>query len=293
MEKILIDLHLQKKMHTNEGPEMLDIELQIPEKGFVTIFGKSGAGKTTLLRMIAGLTMPDDGFIKACNQNWFDKKQKINLPTQKRNIGYVFQDYALFPNMNVLEHLLFAQPKQDKEYIKKLLEIFNLYGFCKCKPHQLSGGQKQRLGLARALAHKPDILLLDEPLSAMDYKTRAILQNELKEAHTNFNFTTLLVSHDLNEVCKLSEVVYEIDKGKIINSGLPMEIFSTEKTNSEIQLIAEILNIETNQNYYILTVLINTSVTKITASKDEVNSLKIGDRILLTTKTFHPVIKKL
>ena len=115
MEEILIDLHVKKIIHTSEGKEVLDLNLIVPKYGFVAIFGKSGVGKTTLLRMIAGLTAPDSGYIRVNNETWFDSSRKINLKPQKRNIGFVFQDYALFPNMTVKEHLLYAQYYREKE----------------------------------------------------------------------------------------------------------------------------------------------------------------------------------
>src|ERR1035438_4111860 len=114
MEKVLIDLHLIKNIHTIEGKIKLDVSFEIPEYGFVTLFGKSGVGKTTILRMISGLTKPDSGHIRVGNENWFDSDHDVNVKTQERNIGFVFQDYALFPNMTVEEHLYYAQTQRDR-----------------------------------------------------------------------------------------------------------------------------------------------------------------------------------
>ncbi len=225
MEEILIDLHVKKNIHTSNGNEILDINIQIPRFGFVTLFGKSGAGKTTLLRMIAGLLDPDTGYIKVGDEIWYDSTKKINIKPQQRNIGFVFQDYALFPNMTLKEHLLYARPTKETEYVSELLDMFHLKGLCKSKPGKLSGGQQQRLAVARALARKPRMLLLDEPLSAIDGETRITLQQEIIQAHKTFHATTLLVSHDVNEVFKLSDFVYVMEGGKIIKQGKPDDIF--------------------------------------------------------------------
>ena len=226
MEEILIELHVNKKIHTNNGNEVLDVTFKIPKYGLVTLFGKSGVGKTTLLRIIAGLTNPDHGLIKVGEEIWYDSTQKIKIKPQFRDIGFVFQDYALFPNMTVKEHLLYASREKETRYIAELLDVFHLRGLCNRKPERLSGGQQQRLAVARALARKPQILLLDEPLSALDSETREILQHEIILAHTNFQATTLLVSHDIEEVYRLSDFVYVIEKGKIQKQGKPGEVFT-------------------------------------------------------------------
>jgi len=234
MEQVLIDLHVKKKLHTNEGVGALDVCMQIPEHALVTIFGKSGAGKTTLLRIIAGLTKPDGGFIKIGNQTWYNSGANINIKPQLRDIGFVFQDYALFPNMTVKEHLLYASPQKEHKYISDLLDVFHLKGLCDRKPGKLSGGQQQRLAVARALARKPRILLLDEPLSALDSEMRLALQEEIILAHKNFNATTLLVSHDVYEVSRLSDYVYVIDNGKISEQGKPGDVFKSSAVNNKI-----------------------------------------------------------
>jgi len=253
MEKNLIDLHFLKTIHTIEGKIKLDINLEIPEYGFITLFGKSGVGKTTILRMISGLTKPDSGYIKVGNEHWFDSNQEINIKTQLRNIGFVFQDYALFPNMTVEEHLYYAQQQRDVNHVKELLQIFNLEGLKKRKPETLSGGQKQRAAVARALARKPRILLLDEPLSALDGETRQILQQEIITAHKSFLATTILVSHDIDEISRLTDKVYVIDNGKIINSGKPEIVFASKETGNGLSVNGKIISVRGNE----LTININ------------------------------------
>ncbi len=152
MEKTLIDLHLQKEIHTITGKLTLDVEFSIPEFGFINLFGKSGVGKTTILRMIAGLTKPDSGYIKVGDESWFNQTNKQNLKTQKRNIGFVFQDYALFPNMSVEEHLFYAQTIKDSGHVNDLLDIFDLKGLRNRKPDILSGGQKQRVAVSKSFS---------------------------------------------------------------------------------------------------------------------------------------------
>jgi len=247
MEKNLIDLHLIKNIHTIEGKIKLDINLEIPEFGFITLFGKSGVGKTTILRMISGLTKPDSGYIKVGNENWFDPNHDVNIKTQERNIGFVFQDYALFPNMTVEEHLYYAQKQRDTNHVNELLDIFNLEGLKKRKPDTLSGGQKQRAAVARALARKPQILLLDEPLSALDSETRQILQQEIITAHKSFSATTILVSHDVDEISRLTDKVYIIDNGKIINSGKPEIVFENKENKKGLSVFGKLTSIRGNQ----------------------------------------------
>lgn len=277
MEEVLINIDIKKAIHTTNGNEILDLKLSIPKFGFVTIFGKSGVGKTTLLKMIAGLTKPDSGYIKVNNEVWFDSQRKVNIKPQQRNIGFVFQDYALFPNMTVKEHLLYAQNYQEKDYVTKLLDTFHLRGLCDRKPAKLSGGQQQRLSVARALARKPQILLLDEPLSALDSETRQCLQDEILQAHKDFAATTLLVSHDESEVIKLSDYVYIIEGGIISKQGKPNEVFNNSYPCSDkISPKAELVSIDGN----ILTIIVEGKITTIELSNDEVN--KLASKEILT-----------
>ncbi len=274
MEEILIDIDIKKEIHTTNGIETLDLKFSIPKFGFVTIFGKSGVGKTTLLKMIAGLTKPDSGYIKVNNEVWFDSSNKIYIKPQQRNIGFVFQDYALFPNMTVKEHLLYAQNYQEKDYVAKLLDTFHLRGLCDRKPAKLSGGQQQRLSVARALARKPQILLLDEPLSALDSETRQCLQDEILQAHNDFAATTLLVSHDESEVIKLSDYVYIIEGGIVSKQGKPSEVFNNSYPCSDkISPTAKLVGIDGNT----LRIMVDGKITTIELTNDEVNKLTANE----------------
>lgn len=222
----MLKIDIERKMFTSEGQSMLDVNLEIEEHELLCFFGHSGAGKTTLLRILAGLNKPDRGYIELNGQVWFDSEAKINLAPQKRRIGYMFQDYALFPNMSVRANIEFAQSKKDQAEVDKLLDLFGLEALQKQKPMKLSGGQKQRVALARALAAQPQLLLLDEPLSALDHEMRENLQNEILKAHDLLQSITMLVSHDVKEVEKLATSVVLLQNGKIKNQGKTSEVLN-------------------------------------------------------------------
>lgn len=212
----MIYINVQRTMLTSEGERMLDVDVTIDDRELVAVFGHSGTGKTTLLRMIAGLSLPERGVIQIGDNVVFDSAKKINLPPQKRNIGFMFQDYALFPNMTVEQNIRFGQHRvKDEAYIDQLIQTFGLETLRQTKPGRLSGGQKQRVALARAIAKKPDILLLDEPLSALDYTMRLSLQKEIQTAHELFGSTTLLVSHDKEEVKRLATRILQLNYSKV------------------------------------------------------------------------------
>jgi molybdate transport system ATP-binding protein len=218
----MIHIDVERKMLTSDGERKLDIAVDIPQHSFTCVCGNSGSGKTTLLRMIAGLMKPDNGKIVIENNVVYDLSKKINLPPQKRHIGFMFQDYALFPNMTVEQNITFAQSyDKDPSLIERLIETFGLDRLRKQKTYKLSGGQKQRVALARALASKPQILLLDEPLSAIDEELRTALQDEISKAHQLFSATTLMVSHDKTEVARMATHILYIGKEKIRSLQTP------------------------------------------------------------------------
>jgi molybdate transport system ATP-binding protein len=221
----MIDVRLKKKLHSASGPMNLDVDFSIGKGELVTLYGPSGAGKTSILRMLSGLSKPDDALITANGVTWFDSTNKINLPPQRRNIGIVFQDDALFPNMTVKGNLLYALPKGEPvTKIDELLELMELSNLHDKKPVYLSGGQRQRVALARAIVRRPDILLLDEPLSALDTTLRLKIQDYILNVHRQFHLTTILVTHDILEVIRLSSRVLMIENGKIIKEGIPRDI---------------------------------------------------------------------
>lgn len=288
----MIKLNIQKSLNGANGKILLDINTMIESNFFVSIFGQSGAGKTTLLRILSGLEIPDCGEIVVDDEVWFDSKKKINLIPQKRKIGFVFQDYALFPHLNVYKNLCFGlKNKKEIHKVDEILEIMEL-SFLKFKnPNELSGGQKQRVALARALVYESKILLLDEPLSALDNEMRNILQNEIIKLHQYFKLTTILVSHDISEIFKLSNRILHIKDGKIINDGDINSIFNMNKISSKFSFSAKIIDIEQNGIIFVVKILVNNNIAVITMDKEALN-YKIGDDILVATKAFNPMVFK-
>ncbi|SEN24098.1 molybdate transport system ATP-binding protein [Mucilaginibacter gossypiicola] len=194
----MISVDIEIKLKTYHDRPSLKINRQFNTGSITKILGPSGSGKTTLLKIIAGLGSPESGKIVADGVTWFDAGQKINLSPQKRNVGFVFQSYALFPNMTVQQHLEYATT--DADWIKQLLKLGQLDKLVNHKPDHLSGGQQQRLAILRALAIKPKLLLMDEPFSALDSKIKTTLIAELKLLLTQLGITTIIVSHNLKEL---------------------------------------------------------------------------------------------
>ena len=244
--------------------------------------------------MISGLMRPDEGYISVHENTWFDHAKGIHIPTQKRKIGYVFQDYALFPNMTVRENLQYALSKgQDSGVISELLEIIELKNLSNRQTDTLSGGQKQRVALARALVRKPQVLLLDEPLSALDEAIRSKLQDYILRAHEKYQLTTILVSHDLPEIFKLSDQIFLLDKGKIERSGTPSEIFLSNKISGKYRFTGNIIEKSKNDVVYVVGVLVGNNLIKVIATEEEGIELNIGDKVMVVSKAFNPLIIKL
>lgn len=290
----MIELKLYKTLHSNQGAMNLAIDLQLASGTFTAIQGKSGAGKTSLLRLIAGLMPPDRGEIKVDGKFWFDSDQQIDLSIQQRKVGYVFQDYALFPNMSVDENLRFALSKNDSpSIVDDLIEIMELGELRNHKPEILSGGQKQRVALARALVQKPSLLLLDEPLSALDNEIRAKLQRHLLELHKEFKLTTLMVTHDNGETLKLADSLVVLDQGQVIENGKPSTLLTSSNISGKFQFTGEIVDLEPEGVISILTVLVGKELIKVVSERNEAQNLSIGDKVLVASKAFNPIIKKL
>ncbi len=216
-----------------------DLSLDINEKEFVTLLGPSGCGKTTTLRILGGFVTPDSGDVL------FEGKRINDVPSYERQINTVFQKYALFPHLNVYENVAFGlrvQKKSEKEIQKtvhEMLELVNLKGFDRRNVNSLSGGQQQRVAIARALAVKPRVLLLDEPLGALDLKLRKDMQNELKGIQQRLGITFVYVTHDQEEALSMSDTVVVMDNGRIQQIGTPLDIYNEPENAFVADFIGE------------------------------------------------------
>lgn len=280
-----IDIH--KVLQGSQGEMGLDIKLHIQEHDFIALSGESGSGKTTLLRILAGLEEAS-GSIVLGDEVWLDKK--TDLPTQKRGIGFVFQDYALFANMSVEENLLYVN--KDKVLAKHLLELTHLWELKDRLPSTLSGGQKQRVSLCRALMNRPRLLLMDEPLSALDPKMRTKLQEDILRLHKEFGTTTIMVSHDPSEIYRLANRVFVLDQGKIIREGTAKELFLKAHGSQKFSLKGELLEIIKADVIYIAVVAIGQQIVEVVLDDKEAKTLKIGQSVQVNTKAFAPSISQ-
>ena len=284
----MISLSIKKELHGSNGVMNLDINLSLQNGEIVALSGVSGSGKTTLLRVLAGLEEAF-GEIIVDGEIWLN--EKIKKPIQKRDIGFVFQDYALFPNLSVIDNLLYV--KKDKDLAKQLLSLTDLYELKNRYPNSLSGGQKQRVSLCRALMKRPKILLMDEPLSALDTHMRLKLQDEILTLHKEFKTTTIMVSHDPSEMYKLASRVLVLKDGKIIDDGLPKDILLKTQGSQKFSFEGELLDIIKVDVINIAIVAIGQQIVEVVLSHDEARKLQIGQKVNVSTKAFTPIIKTL
>lgn len=236
-DKPWVNLTVRFALRGPAGPFDLDVALAVAKGSFVALVGPSGAGKTTLLRLLAGLMKPDKGRVSVGPSLWCDTAARVMIPVRRRPIGFVFQDYALFPNMTVQRNVEYAVGRNfDTREVQRLLEMVDLQGLARAYPARLSGGQRQRLALIRALARRPEILMLDEPLSALDPTMRRQLQDEVKRLHREFGTTTFMVSHDITEILRLADRAVQLENGKIIADGDPASIVLPTTNHSNASL---------------------------------------------------------
>lgn len=231
MAEVSLELKEIKKSFT-EGEAVLDnISLEISKGEFITLLGSSGCGKTTTLRIIAGLEQPDAGSV------WLDGREVTGLEPNQRDVNTVFQNYALFPHMNVAENIgyglkLKKVPKSEiRKKVSQMLELVQLEGYERRKPSELSGGQKQRVAIARALVNNPKVLLLDEPLGALDLQLRRAMQIELKHLQKKLGITFIYITHDQEEAINMSDRIAVMKDGRIEQIGTPDEIYNHPKTS--------------------------------------------------------------
>jgi molybdate transport system ATP-binding protein len=290
----MIRFELHKQLTASDGQLQLIVRQTIQQGQFVGLYGVSGAGKTSTLRMLAGLMKPDRGRIEVNGSVWLDTDKRRYIRPQDRKIGFLFQDYALFPNMSVRQNLLFALEKgQDKSIIDELIEMTELGDLRNRKPRTLSGGQQQRVALARALVRRPELLMLDEPLSALDTGMRAKLQDYLLQVHQRYGLTTLLVTHDLNELFKLADRVLVLENGRIVQEGTPFDIFSNTESASKLEFSATLIRIEPKEEIAVLTFLLGKEVVRLKMPLETIQTLRTGDQVLIQSDLQQPTIRKI
>jgi molybdate transport system ATP-binding protein len=280
----MIKAKLEKMLNTADGRQKFSAELQLNKGDILAVYGPSGIGKTTLLRMLAGLTEADSGKIIVSDRTWYDHTKNIRLPPQKRNAGMVFQDYALFPNMTVEGNLKFAGESDD--LVEELLDTTGLLQLRHKKPWQLSGGQQQRVALARALAQQPQILLLDEALSALDKALQKEMQELLLRLHKRYNMTTILVSHNLSEILTLANRLLVLEKGTSQFYENPITYFN--KTEDHITLKGTIKSL--GFNHFILQS--GNQIYQIPMKPSEMQELNEGDPAEIQLLAFKAIHKK-
>ena len=221
MKQPIISFKNVIKCYDDDVPVLKNVSFEIEEGKFYTLLGPSGCGKTTILRMIAGFSEPTEGDI------YFEGRRINNVPANKRQVNTVFQDYALFPHMDVYDNIAFGLrvkklPKdQIDQKVKEALKMVQLAGYEKRGINEMSGGQRQRVAIARAIVNEPKVLLLDEPLSALDHKLRLDMQYELRELQQRLGITFVFVTHDQEEALAMSDEIFVLNNGNIVQSGTP------------------------------------------------------------------------
>ena len=287
----MLDFDIRKRLHTQEGFVNLHLKTKIIKGDFVTISGKSGTGKTTFLRILSGLSKADSGRLIVNGKVWYDSEKKIDLKPQKRKVGFVFQDFTLFHNMTVRENILYANNKLEKA--NELMELLEIKALEDRYPDKLSGGQKQRVAIARALAIEPEILLLDEPFSALDLNLKLKIHEELLNIHNKYKTTIILVSHDVGEIFKLSQRTIQIKNGIISKDGPPIDVFLNKGSSYKFSFVGEIISIKKVDIIYVGIVVSHNNFSEVVLTEEDIRELKIGDKVLVASKAFNPVIRKI
>ncbi len=295
MTEISLELKNIKKSFT-AGETVLDhISLAVGKGEFITLLGSSGCGKTTTLRIIAGLEQPDEGSV------WLDGREVTGLDPNQRDVNTVFQNYALFPHMNVAENIgyglkLKKVPKAEiKKKVAQMLELVQLEGYEKRKPSELSGGQKQRVAIARALVNNPKVLLLDEPLGALDLQLRRAMQIELKHLQKKLGITFIYITHDQEEAINMSDRIVVMKDGRFEQIGTPDEIYNHPKTSYVATFVgnANILHgvVESVQSQNAIVkigndrVMVKVETDPQAAEKESERTLTVGEKVTLAVRS--------
>ncbi len=283
----MVHVDIYKTLQGSSGAMSLDVDIDIKAHDFVALTGQSGSGKTTLLRILAGFESAE-GSIEVHGIFW--QNRDMVLSSQKRGIGFVFQDYALFANMSVEQNLLYVS--SDKKLAKHLLEMTNLSELKDRLPSRLSGGQKQRVSLCRALMNRPKLLLMDEPLSALDPAMRTKLQYDILQLHKEFGTTTIMVSHDPSEIYRLADRVVVLNQGKIIQDGNPKEVLLQTQGSQKFTLTGELLEITKADIIHVAIIAIGQQIVEVILDEEESRLFQPGERVSVSTKAFAPSIGK-
>ncbi len=274
-----------KMLHTAQGNQLFTVAFEARQGQIMALYGPSGAGKTTLLRILAGLTDTASGQIEVEGETWLDSALGLSLPTRHRSIGFVFQDFALFPNLTVREQLEFALPdKAGKAIVTELLELMELQELQHRRPTLLSGGQQQRVAIARAIARRPRLLLLDEPLSAVDDQMRDKLQDYLLKAQRHYHLTTILVSHYVPEIFRLADNVLMLEQGRVTGQGLPSAVFA----GAPFKATGTIVHIESAGSAFVIRVRCAGTMIDVPVTAGEAAGLRPGQEVVVSSNLFAP-----
>lgn len=290
MSEISLELKNIKKSF-QEGEDVLDDICLTAKKGeFVTLLGSSGCGKTTTLRIIAGLEQPDSG------QVFLNGKDVTGLEPNRRNVNTVFQNYALFPHMNVADNIgyglkLKKTPKAEiSRRVKEMLELVQLTGFEKRKPSELSGGQRQRVAIARALVNNPEVLLLDEPLGALDLQLRRAMQHELKHLQKKLGITFIYITHDQEEAINMSDTIAVMNHGRFEQIGIPDEIYNHPKTSyvatfvGNANILKGVVKEPADNNNHQITIITESGEVQVFAASEE-NMPQPGETVTIAVRS--------
>jgi len=278
-------------MLSASGVMNLELDLDIEDGELIGIYGDSGAGKTTMLRILAGMEKPDNGHIIFNDETWNDSRKNIFLAPQKRKTGFVFQDYALFPNMTIRENIAFGVPAKNAEKgVDDLLELMDLSVLANSSIHKLSGGQRQRVALARALASEPKLFLLDEPLSALDEELRARLLYLIADTHKKNGITTIIVSHNLADIYAVCNRILLLKNGRIVSQS-KNENASRINSDTTIAIPGRIISIQRSGDLSKLEIAYGANILKL--ELNDPGNLKTGDWIEVSSRILEPTIKKI
>ena len=274
----MLEVDFTKQLPLPTGQAGLRIVFTLEKGRLATLSGPSGAGKTTLLRLLAGLQTPETGIIRVHGHTWLNTHQRVCLPPQQRSIGMVFQDYALFPHLTVYQNLSFGlQDSRNRTWVEEIIQATGVHDWRHRYPHTLSGGQQQRVALARALVRKPQLLLLDEPFSALDAETKAMLREELRRVHRMFGLTILLVTHDPADAEALADERLGLEAGQIQRlTNVPS---AGPGLAAGVELVGNILDFTPTEGACLVRVGVGDGVISVHIPSHEARTLTPGARV--------------